>query len=182
MRRKLFLPLLAALAIFALLPSRAAADSLTIQFNVAATQTVVVGTTGFAEAIYTGTVTNNTNAPITFQLTGGPTAPSPYLASFMNGIPYPGMTIGANRTTSIIDLVTLAFNPFDPSLSYPGTMNFFLDAIRVDPTTGHTGGTITEIDGRVRVLRNVPEPSAMVLMLTLVGCLGILAARRAQSA
>ncbi len=75
----------------------ARADSLSIVYSVSQNQTVDVQDGAFTVVTFTGSVTNNTGAPITFQLTGGPEPFEPYVASFQNGIGFPGITLYAHR-------------------------------------------------------------------------------------
>src|ERR1700680_1994733 len=150
---------------FALISPLAKADSLSIVYTSAQNQTATVGP-GFTPVVFSGYVVNNTNEPITFQLTGGPEPFEPYVAGFINGIGYPGITLAGGRSTGIINLATVNLQPFDRSLIYPGLVNIVLDAISVDPITGHTGGVITENDATIHVQTVVPEPST-VLLLTL---------------
>jgi hypothetical protein len=97
-------------------------------------------------------------------LTGGPAPFEPFVASFLNGIGYPGITLAGGQSTGIIDLATVNLQPFDPSLTYPGLVNIVLDAISVNPLTGQTGGVITENDASIRVQTAVPEPSTLSLL------------------
>ena len=161
--RAIFLP--AVFLYLACFTSLANADSLSIVYTSPQNQTATVGP-GFTPVDFAGYIVNNTNAPITFQLTGGPEPFEPFVASFINGIGYPGITLGAGASTSPFDLFTINLNPFDPSLAYPGTVNIVLDAISVDPITGHTGGVITENDASIRVQTTVPEPSTLLLFLS----------------
>jgi len=142
----------------------ARADDLSIVYTSSQTQTATVGP-GFTSVDFAGYIVNNTDAPITFQLTGGPEPFAAYVAGFIDGIPYPGITLASGASTSIFDLFTVNLNPFDPSLTYPGTVNIVLDAISVDPTTGQTGGVITENDASILVQAPVPEPSTLALLL-----------------
>ena len=153
----------------------AKADSLSIVYTSSQNQTANVGP-DFTSVVFMGYVVNNTNLPITFQLTGGPVPFEPYVASFINGIGYPGITLAAGMSTGIIDLATININPFDPSLTYPGTINVVLDAISVDSATGRTGDTITENDASIRVQTALPEPSTLVLIASVFLC-GSLARR-----
>jgi hypothetical protein len=143
--------------------SPASADSLSIVYTSPQNQTATVGPT-FTTVVFAGYVLNNTDAPITFQLTGGPEPFEPYVASFIDGIGYPEITLGAGQSTGIIDLATINLQLFDPSLTYPGIVNVVLDAISVDPVTGQTGGTITENDASITVRAVVPEPSTLLLL------------------
>ena len=153
----------------------ASGDSLSIVYTSSQSQTATVSPDSFTTVLFTGYVLNNTNAPITFQLTGGPEPFEPYVASYLDGIGYPGITLAAGQSTGIIDLATVNLQFFDPSLTYPGVVNIVLDAIPVDPATGITGSTITENDASVTVRVAAPEPSTLLLlsfallMLLLVG-------------
>ena len=146
--------------LLAILSSMAQADSLSIVYDVSQNQTAAVQQNAFTVVTFTGSVTNNTAAPITFQLTGGPQPFEPYVASFQNGIGYPGITLGAGQSTGTIDLAIVRLQFFDPSLTYPGTVNIVLQAINPG-----TGNVFTENDASIRVLSSVPEPSALVLLL-----------------
>jgi hypothetical protein len=162
---------------FGVVSPLAEADSLSIVYTSSQNQTATVGPT-FTTVLFTGYVLNNTDTPITFQLTGGPEPFEPYVASFIDGIGYPGITLAAGQSTGIIDLATINLQFFDPSLTYPGIVNVVLDAISVDPVTGHTGSTITENDASITVRAAVPEPSTLLLLssallvLFLVCCCG----------
>jgi len=144
-------------------PGAARADSLSIVYTSSQNQTGVVGS-GFVQVVFTGFVTNNTSSSITFQLTGGPEPFEPYVASFIDGIPFPGITLAAGQSTGVIDLAIVNLNPFDPSLPYPGTINLVLDAIPVNAATGQTGGTLTENDATVGVVHAVPEPGIVQML------------------
>jgi hypothetical protein len=103
---------------------------------------------------------NNTDAPITFQLSYVLGSPSSfYVASLIQGIGFPGVTLGAGQSTSVFDLATENMNPFDPSLTYPGVVNFTFDAISLP-----TGGLITESSDSVEVAAGVPETSTFELL------------------
>ena len=159
-------------------PGAARADSLSIVYTSSQIQTAVVGS-GFVQVVFTGFVTNNTSSSITFQLSGGPEPFEPYVASFIDGIPFPGITLAAGQSTAVIDLAIVNLNPFDPSLPYPGTINLVIDAIPVNAATGQTGGTLTENDATVDAVHAVPEPG-MVQMLgaTWILSASLLLARR----
>src|SRR6266404_1694064 len=86
----------------------ARADSLSIVYSVSQNQTVDVQNGAFTVVTFTGSVTNNTNAPIAFQLTGGPEPFEQYVGSFQNGIGFPGITLGAGQSTGQIDLAIVA--------------------------------------------------------------------------
>jgi hypothetical protein len=148
---------------FAFITPLAKADALSIVYASSQNQIATVGP-GFTTVLFAGYVVNNTNAPITFQLTGGPTPFEPFVASFINGIGYPGITLAGGQSTGRLALATVNLNPFDPSLTYPGLVNIVLDAISVDPATGRTGGIITENDASIRVQTAVPEPSTLFLL------------------
>lgn len=154
--------------------SPANADSLTITYNGDQNQTATVQLTAFATVVFTGSVTNNSNQPVTFQLLGGPNPPSPYVASFQSGIPFPGITLAPSgmpgSTTGIIDLAIVMINPFDPSLPYPGLVNIVFPA--VDP---HTGMTLSGSSGNTATILvvNTPEPSSIILLA--ISLLGLVA-------
>jgi len=139
---------------FALLAPIGKADSLSIVYTSPQNQTDVVSS-GFTSVVFTGFVVNNTDAPITFQLSYVLGPPSSfYVASLIQGIGFPGITLGAGQSTSVFDLATVNINPFDPSLAYPGVVNFTLDAISLP-----TGGLITESSDSVQVVTGIPETS-----------------------
>jgi hypothetical protein len=163
LRSKLFFLVTILIFSFGLVSAPANADSLSIVYTSPQNQTATVGPT-FTTVLFAGYVLNNTDAPITFQLTGGPEPFEPYVASFIDGIGFPGITLGAGQSTEIIDLATIELQFFDPSLTYPGIVNIVLDAISVDPVTGHTGGTLTENDASITVQAVVPEPATLVLL------------------
>jgi hypothetical protein len=136
----------------------AKADSLSIVYTSAQDQTDVVST-GFSSVVFTGFVVNNTNAPITFQLSYVLGPPSSfYVASLVQGIGFPGITLAGGQSTPVFDLATVTINPFDPSLAYPGLVNFSLDAIALP-----TGGLITESTDTISVLTGVPEEPTFTL-------------------
>jgi hypothetical protein len=163
LRSKLFLLATGLVCLSGVVGPPASADSLSIVYTSPQNQTATVGPT-FTTVLFTGYVQNNTDAPITFQLTGGPEPFEPYVASFIDGIGYPGITLAAGQNTGTIDLATINLQFFDPSLMYPAIVNIVLDAISVDPTTGHTGGTITENDASITVRAVAPEPSTVLLL------------------
>jgi hypothetical protein len=101
------------------------ADSLTIAYTVKQNQTAVVGA-GFTVVDFTGSVTNNSDAAITFQLTGVLHNFEPYVASFVDGIPFPGITLGPGASSGVIDLAIVTLQPFDPSLPCPAAMSELL--------------------------------------------------------
>jgi hypothetical protein len=133
-----------------ILPQPAEADVLTITYNVSRFQTDVVGP-GFTTVIFSGSITNTSKAPITFQLTGGPSPFEPYVASFQNGIGFPGITLGAGASTGTLNLAIVTMQPFDPSLTYPGFVNIVLAA--VNPNTGQS---FTENDATIGVFTSLP--------------------------
>jgi hypothetical protein len=61
-------------------------------YTVNQNQAAVVGA-GFTVLDFTGSVTNNSDAAITFQLTGVLHNFEPYVASLVDGIPFPGITL-----------------------------------------------------------------------------------------
>jgi hypothetical protein len=65
---------------------------LTIAYTVSH-QTAVVGS-GFTIVDFIGSVTNNSSPAITFQSTGVLHNFEPYMASFVDGILFPGITLG----------------------------------------------------------------------------------------
>jgi hypothetical protein len=97
----------------------AQADSLTIAYTVSQNQTAVVAP-GFTVVDFTGSVTNNSSSPITFQLAAVLHNFEPYVALFGDGIPFPGITLAPGASTGIIDLAMVTLQPFDPTLTYPG--------------------------------------------------------------
>ncbi|HXJ11971.1 MAG TPA: hypothetical protein VNH19_06840 [Candidatus Limnocylindrales bacterium] len=136
----------------------AKADSLSIVYTSAQDQTDVAST-GFSSVVFTGFVVNNTDAPITFQLSYVLGPPSSfYVASLVQGIGFPGITLAGGESTPVFDLATVTINPFDQSLAYPGVVSFSLDAIALP-----TGGLITESADTVTVVTGVPEASTFTL-------------------
>jgi hypothetical protein len=136
------------------------ADSLTIAYTVSQSQTAVVGP-GFTVIDFTGAVTNNSSSPITFQLTGVLHNFEPYVASFVDRIPFPGITLATGASTGIIDLAIVTLQPFDPTLTYPGNV-----AIQVEAINSMSGSIFTENDVSISVVTAAPEPSAMMLLLS----------------
>jgi hypothetical protein len=122
-------------------------------------QTAVAGP-GFTVVDFTGSVRNNSDAAITFQLTGVPHDFEPYVASFVDGISFPGITLGPGASMGVIDLAIVTLQPFDPSLPYPGSVGIALEAI--NPMTG---SVFTENDASIHAVTAMPEPSATVLLL-----------------
>lgn len=160
---------------FVILAAPAKADSLlSIQYNGDDVQTVVVQPTTFAKAIFTGSVTNISSQPVTFELIGGPEPFEPFVASFETGIPFPGITLGPCKSTGIINLAIVMINPFDPSLTYPGTVNIVLPAL--DPHTGNTlsGGQNT---ATLFVVTRIPEPAGLLLLGIALLAIGLLRRR-----
>src|ERR1700738_1958899 len=153
----------AAILLFGILSASANADSLIINYNGDQNQTVVVQPTAFARAIFTGSITNNSDQPILFQLSGGPVPFEPFVASFQSGVPFPGITLAPGASTGIIDLAIVTINPFDPSLTYPGFVNIVLPAINP-----HTGQTLSAAAGNTATLEVVLtlEPSTLVLLIS----------------
>ena len=153
---RLLVALLISLALFTPV---ARADSLSIVYTSPQNQTDVVSS-GFTSVVFTGYLVNNTDAPITFQLSYVLGPPSSfYVASLIQGIGFPGITLAGGQSTSIFDLATVNLNPFDPSLTYPGVVNFNLDAISLP-----TGGLITESADSIQVVTGVPEVSTLNLL------------------
>jgi len=150
----------------------AKADSLSIVYTSTQDQTDMVST-GFSSVVFTGFVINNTDAPITFQLTGGPEPFEPYVASFQNGIGFPGITLGAGQSTGNIDLAIVTLQFFDTHLTYPGTVNIVLEAV-----SPGTGNAFTENDASIQVFAPgtvIPEPSVAMMIFAgaLVGLAGV---------
>jgi hypothetical protein len=112
-------------------------------------------------ANFTGSVTNNSDAAITFQLTGVLHNFEPYVASFVDGIPFPGITLGPGASTGVTDLAIVTLQPFDPSLPYPGHVGIALEAIHA-----MSGSIFTENQASIHVVTATPEPSATVLLLS----------------
>jgi hypothetical protein len=152
------LRLLILLAGLALATSKASADTLTITY-LDPNQTATVGEAGFATVTFFGSITNNSNAPVTFEMLGGPQPPSPYVAGFVSGVPFPGMTLGPGASTGVFALATVTINPFDPSLPYPGSVNI------VFPALDAIGNTLGEGPLSIEVLNGVPEPSVLLQLL-----------------
>jgi hypothetical protein len=151
----------ARLALFVLLcaPSHAAADPLAFSY-VSPTAAVDVVLDGqFSEVDFFGSITNTSGQNITFQLQGGPVPFEPYVAQFITGVPFPGITLGPGQSTGVFEIAKVVINPFDPSLPYPGFVEIVLPA--VDP---NTGATIATNDLSIEVVRSVPEPTVFVLM------------------
>ena len=152
-------------------PAPSHADSLTISYLSAKTQTVNAGSTCCAEVIFDGTVTNDTGSPITFQLIATDGS-SFYVAGISTSIPFPGVTL-AGGGSQAFDL-TVTINPFDPSLAYPGTVNIQLDA--VSESAGQP--TLTENEATILVVRTVPEPSVAQLLVWILLASGLLVLTR----
>jgi hypothetical protein len=110
---------------------------------------------------FTGSVINNSNAAITFQLTGVLHNFEPHVASFVDGIPFPGITLGPGASTGVIDLAIVTLQPFDPSLPYPGNVGIALEAI--NPMSG---SVFTENAASIRVVTATPEPSALMFLFS----------------
>src|SRR6266481_7008389 len=139
------------------------ADSLTITYTVNQNQTAVVGP-GFTVVDFTGSVTNNSDAAITFQLTGVLHNFEPYVASFVDGVPFPGITLGPGASTGVVDLAMVTLQPFDATLPYPGHVGIALQAI--NPMSW---SIFTENDVSINVVTATPEPSAIMLLLSALG-------------
>lgn len=150
-----------AILLLGILSTSASADTLTISYNGDQSQTVVVQATTFATAIFTGSITNTSDQPVLFQLSGGPVPFEPFVASFQSGVPFPGITLAPGASTGIIDLAIVTINPFDPSLTYPGVVNIVLPAIN------RTGETLSAAAGNTATLSVVTlEPSTLVLLIS----------------
>ena len=169
--RRMFLFCMTLVIGFALAPAPARADSLSIAFTSVQTQTAIAGSSCCTSVIFAGMVTNNTASPITFQLLAGDGS-SFYVAGISTSIPFPGVTL-AGGGSQAFDL-TVAINPFDPSLAYPGTVNIVLDA--VSESAGQP--TLTENDATVLVVHTVPEPSIAQLLAWIFLAGGVLALTR----
>jgi hypothetical protein len=144
----------------AALSAPAKADSLTISYNGSQTQTALVGA-GFTFVTFTGSITNNSIAPITFDTVGsGPVTPDPYVAGFVGAVPFPPITLPAGASLTNIALATVNLNPFDPSLTYPSTRRIIVEAVTP------TGNIITRNDAMIQVVSSVPEPATVLLFAT----------------
>jgi hypothetical protein len=141
----------------------AKADSLTITYNGDQNQTVVAQNSTFATAIFAGYITNNTDHAITFRLSGGPVPFEPYLAFFISGISYPGITLGAGMSTGIIQLAVVHVNPFGRSSMYPGLVTIVLPAI------DKTGMILSGIRRRFVWLRRSRRLLCFVLITSIGG-------------
>lgn len=140
-------------------------DSLSIVYTSLQNQSDLVSG-GFTSVVFRGFVVNNTAEPITFQLTAVLGPPSSfYVASLVQGIGFPGITLAEGQSTAVFDLATVNINPFDPTLPYPGLVSFNLEAISLP-----TGGLITTSADSVTVVTGVPEPATVSLLM-----LGLLA-------
>jgi len=115
---------------------------------------------------FTGSVTNNSDTALTFQLTGVLHNFEPYVASLVDGIPFPGVTLGPGASTAVMDLAIVTLQPFDPSLPYPGNVGIALAAI--NPMSG---SIFTENDAAIHVVTATPDPSATVLLLSALAAL-----------
>jgi hypothetical protein len=165
------------LLIFSLtvLPVPAKADTLTITYNVSPNQTALVGA-GFTVVTFTGSITNTSNAPITFDTVGsGPVTPDPYAAGFVGPFAFPGITLNPGASVGFTATVTL--NPFDPSLTYPATLRIIIEA--AVPSGSGAGTIITENDATIQVVTSVPEPPTVLLIASPLLGLVILARKSA---
>lgn len=138
----------------------ALADGLSIHFVGSHHRTDVVGSSP-TSVDFMGSVTNKSDDPITFQLSGFANPSDFYLDSLIFGIQFPGITLAAGQSTGLIDLLLVNVKIFDPSLLYPGLEKISLTAI--DP---NTGATFAEKDLSVRIVTGVPEPSSLALLFT----------------
>jgi len=75
-----------------------------------------------------------------------------------------GSPWGPGASTGAVDLAIVRLQPFDRSLPYPGNVGVALEAI--NPMTGFV---FTENDGSIHVVTTMPEPSAIVLLLSAFG-------------
>ena len=161
--------------------SGAKADRLTIVYTTDPHQIATAQAGALTVITFTGSVMNNTSAPITFQLTGGPVPFEPYVVSFLSSVPFPGIALGPGMSTGTIDLATVTLNFFDPSLTYPGTVKIVLAA--TDPKTG---SVFTENDASITVLAPgsaVPEPASLTMLTTALAVLiGVRSVRRRKAA
>ncbi len=137
--------------------SNVGADTLTITY-LDPNRTATVGASGFATVTFLGSITNNSNSSVTFEMLGGPQPPSPYTAGFVSGVPFPGMTLGPGASTGVFALATVTINPFDPSLPYPGSVNI------VFPAVDAIGNTLGESPLSIEVLHGVSEPPVLLLL------------------
>src|SRR5258708_23907655 len=145
----------------AALSAPAKADSLTISYNGSQNQTALVGA-GFTVVTFTGSITNNSNAAITFDTVGsGPVTPDPYVAGFVGAVPFPPITLNPGASLTNIALATVTLNPFDPSLTYPSTRRIIVEA--VIPSGVGVVTIITENDAMIQVVSSVPEPPTVLL-------------------
>jgi hypothetical protein len=150
--------LLAAVAPFAL------ADGLSIHIVGSHHRSDVAGSSP-TSVDFMGWVTNKSDAPITFELSGFANPSDFYLDSLIFGVQFPGVTLGAGESTGPIDLLLVNVKLFDPSLPYPGLEKISLTAINPN-----TGATYAEKDLSVRIVRSVSEPSSLtLLLLSLIG-------------
>jgi hypothetical protein len=86
---------------------------------------------------------------------------APYVASFVDGIPFPEITLAPGASTGIIDLAIVTLQPFGPPLAYPGNV-----AIQVEAINPMSGSIFTENDVSIRVVTAASEPSATMLLLS----------------
>jgi hypothetical protein len=127
-----------------------------------------VSATTFTEVIFTGSITNNTAAPITFELSGFANPFEPYIASYQNGIGFPGITLGPGASTGTIDLAIVTLQLFDPHLSYPAFVTIVL------PATDSTGRLFAENDASIEIVTAIPEPSVLLLLIISLSVLGVI--------
>lgn len=142
----------------------ALADGLSIHIVGPKDRTDVVGSSP-TSVDFMGSVTNKSDDPITFELSGFANPSDFYVDSLIFGIQFPGITLGAGQSTGLIELLLVNVKIFDPSLTYPGLEKISLTAI--DP---NTGATFAEKDLSVRIVTGVPEPNSMpLLVISLLG-------------
>jgi len=137
----------------------AAADPLTFSYTSPTSTVDVVLDNQFSVVDFFGSITNTSSQDITFQLLGGPVPFEPYVASFVTGVPFPGITLGAGKSTGVFEIAKVTINPFDPSLPYPGFVQIVL------PALDRIGDTIEPNNLSIEVVRNVPEPPSLVMLL-----------------
>jgi hypothetical protein len=136
----------------------AQADSLSIAYTVSQNQTAVTGP-GFTVVDFTGSVTNNSNSP-TFQIDRSAPQFRALCRSLVDGIPFPGNTLAPGASTAITSIWRWStLQPFDPTLTYPGSVG-----IQVEAVDAMSGSIFTENDVSIRAETAAPEPSAMMLL------------------
>ena len=166
------LPIVVAALLAVSLPPFAMADGLSIHIVGSYHRTDVVGSAP-TSVDFMGWVTNKSDDPITFELSGFANPSDFYLDSLIFGVQFPGTTLAAGQSTGLIDLLLVNVKIFDPSLPYPGLEKISLTAINPN-----TGAAYAEKDLSVRIVRSVPEPgSLLLLMIPLMGAAVFAASR-----